>query len=65
MVEKGAAMAARWTIGVRAVAARAIGRTALQLMLALCRIVREAMLQMLRLKADMIRLASGVPERPQ
>jgi len=59
-------MAVRWTTGVRAVAARAIGRTALQLMLALCRIVREAVLQMLRLKADMmIRLASGVPERPQ
>ena len=65
MVEKGAAVAVRWTTGVRAVAARAIGRTALQLMLALCRIVREAILQILRLKADMIRLASSLPERPQ
>jgi hypothetical protein len=59
MVEKGAATAVRVVIGVVEAVRRAIGRTALQLTPARCRRVREAVLHKLRLKADILKLASG------
>lgn len=65
MVEKVAAAAVRAVIGVVAAARRAIGLTALQLRADRCRREREAVLHRLRLKADILKLASAAPGRPQ
>ena len=60
-MEKGAAIAVRVVIGVVAVALRAIGLIALDVMVDRCRSVRVAALHKFRLMADMIRLASVAP----
>lgn len=61
MVEKEAAAAVRGIIGEGAAVRRAIGLTTLQLMADRCRSVREAVLHRLRLKADILKLASAAP----
>jgi hypothetical protein len=58
MVEKELAVAARGTIEVVGTARRAIGLTARLMTLDRWRSVREAVLHRLRLKADMVSLAS-------
>jgi hypothetical protein len=65
IVEKGAAIAVREAIGVDEAVRRAIGLIVLQVRVARCRSVREAVLHRLRLMADMIKLASVVPGNPQ
>lgn len=65
MVEKGAAAAVRVVIGVEDAALIAIGLTALQLTPDRCRRDRDAALHRLRLKADILKLASAVSGRPQ
>lgn len=65
MVEKEAAAAVRVVMGLEEAALRAIGLTALQLRPARCRRLREAELHRLRLKADILELASVELEQPQ
>jgi hypothetical protein len=65
MVEKEAAAAVRAVIRLGAAARRAIGLTALQVRPDRCRREREAVLHRLRLKADILKLASAAPRRPQ
>ena len=65
MVEKEAAAAVRAVNGVEREALRAIGLIALELTVDRWRRDRVAVLQRLRLKADMVKLAYAVPGRRQ
>lgn len=62
MVEKRAGAAVREVIGLEAAVRRAIGLTALLMTPDRWRRFREAVLHRLRLKADIIKLASPVPD---
>ena len=65
MVEKEAAATRRVAVGVEDTVRSAIGRIALVVRADRCLSVREAVLHKLRLKDDILKLASVVPRQPQ